>query len=263
MGHKNNQSIRTTHENFQKSKIISSPSNNVDNLFSFSHLFLRWGLSIMCWLFLQWQELSGDTQYAGVPLDQSGLRSSCPTSTHNWHHNRHNYGRCQWKCPPSAPHEALHSMLMCQIDRWQPPEQVDIFFWVVEGVYGPQRLLCSSYDASPQHHWSSLRAVYTLNTTKNYTPMLGGLSPIHSRHMRRVQGFMWGARGPFLPAVAMVGCGCVGRCWPLEAMSDWPTVGIVKNVYRSIFIFWCRSHTLLTSDPEAKKWRLRPLHFAP
>jgi hypothetical protein len=28
---------------------------------------------------------------------------------------------------------------------------------------------------------------------------------------------MWGAGGPFLPAAAMVGYGCDGHSWPLEA----------------------------------------------
>ncbi len=70
-------------------------------------------------------------------------------------------------------------------------------------------LLCSSNDESPQH-WSVLRAIHTLNSPKNYTRLLGELSPIPSAHQRGVQGLMWGTRGPFLPAAAMVGDGCVG-----------------------------------------------------
>jgi hypothetical protein len=52
--------------------------------------------------------------------------------------------------------------------------------------------------------------------------------------MRRhgAKGLVWGARGPFLPAAAMVGYGCDG-CW--RRTSDRPTVGIVKIVYGSIF----------------------------
>ncbi len=45
---------------------------------------------------------------------------------------------------------------------------------------------------------------------------------------------MWGARGAFLPAAAMVGYGCDG-CW--RRKSDRPTVGIVKIVYGSIFLY--------------------------
>jgi hypothetical protein len=39
---------------------------------------------------------------------------------------------------------------------------------------------------------------------KKYIRKLGGLSPIHLTRRRRAQGLMWGARGPFLPAAAMV-----------------------------------------------------------
>ncbi len=70
-------------------------------------------------------------------------------------------------------------------------------------------LLCSSNDELPQH-WSVLRAIHTLNSPKNYICLLGGLLLIHSMRLCRVQGLMWGTRGPFLPAAAMVGYGCVG-----------------------------------------------------
>ncbi len=70
-------------------------------------------------------------------------------------------------------------------------------------------LLCSGDDESPQH-WSVLRAINTLNSPKKYIRLLGGLSPIHLMRQRGAQGLMWGARGPFLPAAAMVGYGCVG-----------------------------------------------------
>jgi hypothetical protein len=51
---------------------------------------------------------------------------------------------------------------------------------------------------------SALRAINTLNPPKKYIRKLGGLSPIHLTHRRGAQGLMWGARGPFPPAVAMV-----------------------------------------------------------
>jgi hypothetical protein len=70
-------------------------------------------------------------------------------------------------------------------------------------------LLCSGDDESPQHR-SVLRAINTLNSPKKYTRLLVGLSPIHWMRWRGAQGLMWGARGPFLPAAAMVGYGCVG-----------------------------------------------------
>jgi hypothetical protein len=79
-----------------------------------------------------------------------------------------------------------------------------------------EALLCSGDDAS-QQHWSDLRAIHTINTPKNYIHLLGGLSPIHSTCRHGMQGLMWGTRGPFPPAAAMVGYGCVGQYWPLEA----------------------------------------------
>ena len=64
-------------------------------------------------------------------------------------------------------------------------------------------LLCSGNDEMPQH-WSVLRAIHTLNSLKNYIHSLGGLSPTHLPHWRIAKSLMWGTRGPFLPAVAMV-----------------------------------------------------------
>jgi hypothetical protein len=49
-----------------------------------------------------------------------------------------------------------------------------------------------------------LRAINTLNPPKNYIRKLEGLLPIHSTHRHRVQGLMWGTRGPFPPAATMV-----------------------------------------------------------
>ncbi len=70
-------------------------------------------------------------------------------------------------------------------------------------------LLCSSDDESPQHR-SVLGTINTLNSPKSYIRVLGGLSPIHSTCRRGAKGLVWGARGPFPPAMAMVGYGCDG-----------------------------------------------------
>jgi hypothetical protein len=70
-------------------------------------------------------------------------------------------------------------------------------------------LLCSGDDQLPQH-WNDLRAIQTLNSPKNYNRLLWFFLPIHTMHRRGAQGFMWDTRGPFLPAAAMVGYGCVG-----------------------------------------------------
>jgi hypothetical protein len=69
-------------------------------------------------------------------------------------------------------------------------------------------LLCSGDCTLPQH-WSDLRAIHTLNIPKNYICLLGGISPIKWLHRIKAQGLMWGARGVFLLAGAMVGYGSV------------------------------------------------------
>ncbi len=69
-------------------------------------------------------------------------------------------------------------------------------------------LLCSGDDELPQHR-SVLRAINTLNSSKNYIRLLGELLPTHSTRRHGAQGLMWGTRGPFLLGAAMVGYGCV------------------------------------------------------
>ena len=64
-------------------------------------------------------------------------------------------------------------------------------------------LQCCGVSSLPEQR-SALRAINTLNPPKEHIRKLGGLSPIHSTHRRRAQGLMWGARGPFSPAAAMV-----------------------------------------------------------
>ena len=57
--------------------------------------------------------------------------------------------------------------------------------------------------------------------------LLGGSSSINSTCQRRTKGLMWGARGPFPPAAAMVVMVVVGS-WSLGHVS---TVGIVDILY--------------------------------
>jgi hypothetical protein len=65
-------------------------------------------------------------------------------------------------------------------------------------------LRCCGNSSSPEQR-SALRTIITLNPPKEYIlHKLGGLLPIHSTRLRGAPGLMWGARGPFLPAAAMV-----------------------------------------------------------
>jgi hypothetical protein len=118
---------------------------------------------------------------------------------------------------PLAPH--MRPCAPRQRFEWMGDNPLSLRIYCLGGLrvfMALKALLCSGNDASPQY-WSVLRAIHTLNSRKNYICLLGGSSPIHSTHLRRAQGLMWGTRGPFLLAAAMVGYGCVGRCWPLEA----------------------------------------------
>jgi hypothetical protein len=69
--------------------------------------------------------------------------------------------------------------------------------------------LCSGDDESPQYR-SVLGIINAPNSPKSYIRLLGGLSPIHLTRRRGAKGLVWGARGPFPPAAAMVGYGCDG-----------------------------------------------------
>jgi hypothetical protein len=64
-------------------------------------------------------------------------------------------------------------------------------------------LRCCGNSSLPEQR-STLRAINTLDPPPKYIPNLGRLSSNYSKHWRRAEGLMWGARGPFLPAAAMV-----------------------------------------------------------
>ncbi len=113
---------------------------------------------------------------------------------------------------PLAPHTKLYTPRQCI--KWMgdnPPSKWVYFFGVLMVCMALNTLWCCGGDALPQHR-SVLRTIHTLNTPKHCICMLRGLLFIHLTHQCGAQGLMWGARGPFPPAVAMVGYGCVGRC---------------------------------------------------
>jgi hypothetical protein len=79
--------------------------------------------------------------------------------------------------------------------------------------------------------------MHTLNSLKNNTGMLGGLWPIHLMRRSGAKGLMWALGGHFRrwrPWSAMVVL-VDDDSWRLT--SDQPTVGIIKNVYGSFFIY--------------------------
>ncbi len=78
-----------------------------------------------------------------------------------------------------------------------------MIFGAVEGAYGAQNtpMLWRFIIAGTKERFEGHTHP---QPTPKYIPKLGRLSSIHSKHWRRAQGLMWGARGPFPPAVAMV-----------------------------------------------------------
>ncbi len=74
-------------------------------------------------------------------------------------------------------------------------------YWDMAAQYWMSHQYCLAF-----YFWwrSALRAIHTLNLPPKYIHKLGGLLPIHSMHRRRAQGLMWGAKGPFPLAAAMV-----------------------------------------------------------
>jgi hypothetical protein len=90
------------------------------------------------------------------------------------------------------------------------PPSLQVYFWGgLRVCMALKVLLCSRNDALPQHQ-SVLRAMHTLNIPKNYIRLLRRLSTIHSMDWIGAQGLMWGTRGPFPVAAAVVCYGCVG-----------------------------------------------------
>jgi hypothetical protein len=84
------------------------------------------------------------------------------------------------------------------------PPSLWMHFWGGLRVFMDLKvLLCLGNDESPQHR-SVLGTINALNSPKSYIHLLGGLSPSHLTRWHGAKGLVWGARGSFLPAAAMV-----------------------------------------------------------
>ncbi len=73
---------------------------------------------------------------------------------------------------------------------------MDIIFGSVEGVYSPQN--------TPMLWQFIIAGTNERFEPQKYTHKLDRLLLIHLLRWRGAQGLMWGTRGPFLPAAAMV-----------------------------------------------------------
>jgi hypothetical protein len=89
------------------------------------------------------------------------------------------------------------------MDGQQPPKQADIIFGAVEGVYGPQNtpLLWQCIIAGTKECFEG--HTHPQSSPKKHPQARRVVShPFDA--LAQVQGLMWGSRGPFLLAAAMV-----------------------------------------------------------
>ena len=94
-------------------------------------------------------------------------------------------------------------MLAQCMDRRQPPEQADVIFGAVKGVYGPQNtpMLWQFIIAGTKERFEGHKHP---QPPPKYIRKLGGLSPIHLTQGHGAPGLMWGAREAYPPVAAMV-----------------------------------------------------------
>ncbi len=144
--------------------------------------------------------------------------------------------------PPPAEMALAPHMRLCtprQRFEWMgdnPPSKRMYFLGGLRVCVLPSKcsFVCSGDDELPQHR-SILRAIHNLNSPQNYTACLGSCRPSIRRISLERKASCGALGGHFCqrqPWLAMVVLVNVGHWW---LTSDWPTVGIVKTVCRSIF----------------------------
>ncbi len=116
---------------------------------------------------------------------------------------------------PLAPHMRPCPLHQCVKWMGNNPPSLGMYFLGGWGCLWPSKRFQRWCIATK---WECFEGHAHPNSPKNHIRLLGGLSPIHLTRRCGEKGLVWGARGPFLPAAAMVGYGsCDGWCWPLEA----------------------------------------------
>jgi hypothetical protein len=130
-------------------------------------------------------------------------------------------------------------------------------------------LECCGNSSLPEKR-SALRAINTLNPPKEYIRKLGGLLPIHLMRRRGAQGLMWGARGPFPLAAAMVVAVVTPDVFYAKAtekrnknikISWW----LPKSLFITIYVKHIVIHiSLIVAWSEPELWHGRsPNHYGP
>jgi hypothetical protein len=119
------------------------------------------------------------------------------------------------------------------MDGRQLPKQGDIILGAVEGVYSRENtpMLWQCIIARTKEHFEG---IHTLNPCPKHICKLGGLSFIHAKQQHGAQSLMWGARGPFPPAVAMV----VAVVTPVVFCAK--ATEILKNAIKTLELVVCK-----------------------
>jgi hypothetical protein len=150
-----------------------------------------------------------------------------------------------------------------------PPSKRIYFLGLLRVFMALKTLRCCGDSSSPEQR-STLRAINTLNSPKECICKLGGLSPIHLMHRRGAQGLMWGARGPFPLAAAMVVAVVTPVVFCAKAtekrnkntkISWW----LPKSLFITIYVKHIVIHiSLIVAWPELELWHGRsPNHYGP
>ncbi len=89
-----------------------------------------------------------------------------------------------------------------------------------------------------------MRSINTLDPPKKYIRKLGGLLPIHSTRWRGAPGLMWGARGPFPLAAAMVVAVVMPVVFVLRLLKkEIKTLKLVNCYQKGLFItIYCKTY---------------------
>ncbi len=150
------------------------------------------------------------------------------------------------------------------------PPSKRIYFWGLLRVFMALKTLQCCGNSSLPEQRSALRAINTLNPPKEYIHKLGGSLPIRLTCRGGVQGLMWGARGPFPPAAAMVVVVVMPVVFCAKAtekrnkntkISLWLPKSLFTTIYCKTY---CNSYITNSSVAKPELWHgWSPNHYGP
>ncbi len=133
-----------------------------------------------------------------IPIvDQFDFSLQWPTTTNT---TIADHDRC-WLKWPLVPHIRPYALLWRLHLIGADPLSNQIF---LGGCWGCVWLPKHSHSEMCQCIIAGLKKLFDGHADPQSPPKIISMLPIHSMHCHRDQGLMWGIRGPFLPAAAMV-----------------------------------------------------------